>query len=165
MFARFSEAFLNLRAKDLGWEIAHLPLLLVAYDLVCGAIAIPTGKWADRISRFKIFLLGIAVLIVTNMVIIGWSTKEGIFLGMVMAGLHMGMTQGLIAAMIAESTLKHLRGTAFALYYFTSGTAVLLGNTLAGRLSDTMGTSGAFWVGLFFSSLSLMYGTYIFYKK
>lgn len=164
MLARFSEAFLNLRAKELGWEVAHLPLLLVAYDLIAAMVAIPIGRLADQQNRLKLLLGGIAVLVITNIGIIAWPSRWGILLGMLMAGLHMGMTQGLIASMIAESTLKHLRGTAFALYYLTSGTAVLIGNTVAGHMADAYGTQGAFYGGLLFASLSILYGLRVHFK-
>jgi len=158
MLARFSEAFLTLRAKDLGWSIQMLPLLMVAYDIVNAGISLPIGKLADRYNRHKLLLSGILVLTVTNLVIISIDAPSGIFAGMLLAGLHMGMTQGLIAALIAETTLPHLRGTAFALYYLTSGTAVLIGNSVAGYLSDVMGGAvGAFWGGALFTALSALY--------
>ncbi len=158
MLARFSEAFLTLRAKDLGWSIHMLPLLMVGYDIVNAGISLPVGKMADRYNRQKMLLAGILVLTLTNLVIISIHQPAGIFVGMLMAGLHMGMTQGLIAALIAETTLPHLRGTAFALYYLTSGTAVLIGNSLAGYLSDYMGGAvGAFWGGTVFTILAAAY--------
>ena len=158
MLARFSEAFLTLRAKDLGWSVQMLPLLMVAYDIVNAAICLPTGKLADRYNRHKILLAGILVLTLTNLVIICINAPAGIFVGMLLAGLHMGMTQGLISALIAETTLPHFRGTAFALYYLTSGTAVLIGNLIAGYLSDIMGGAiGAFWGGAVFTGLAAVY--------
>ncbi|MBY0281321.1 MAG: MFS transporter [Alphaproteobacteria bacterium] len=158
MLARFSEAFLTLRAKDLGWSIQMLPLLMVAYDIVNAGISLPIGRLADKYNRHKLLLTGILVLTVTNLVIISIHAPAGIFVGMLLAGLHMGMTQGLIAALIAETTLPHLRGTAFAFYYLTSGTAVLIGNSVAGYLSDMMGGAvGAFWGGAVFTVLAAIY--------
>lgn len=152
MLARFSEAFLTLHAKEVGWSLAALPLLMVGYDIVNAAIASPIGKLADGYNRQKILLWGILVLTLTNILIITLPFKSGILIGMLFAGLHMGMTQGLIAALVAENTLPHLRGTAFALYYLTSGTAVLIGNWVAGYLSDLSGgVIGAFWGGLVFT--------------
>ncbi len=111
-------------------------------------------------------LLGIAVLILVNITIIFWQSAFGILVAMLLAGLHMGMTQGLIATLVAENTLAHLRGTAFALYYLTSGFAVLIGNYVAGFLSDHhASTIGAFKGGLVFSSLSALYLFYLIKKK
>ncbi|MCX7338205.1 MAG: MFS transporter [Alphaproteobacteria bacterium] len=156
MMARFSESFLTLRAKDHGWSVAVLPLMMVAYELVHASAALPIGKLADRWNRHKLLLAGILVLAVTNCVILFSQTSMGILWGMILAGLHMGMTQGLISALIAESTLPNLRGTAFALYYLTCGTAVFIGNIVAGQLSDWC-DGGAFWGGLVFALLSAAY--------
>jgi MFS family permease len=166
MNARFSESFLSLRAKDLGFAIAAIPLSMVLYHLVDAFAAMPTGKLADRFNRKKILLVGILVLTATNLVMIYAPFKEAFWIGMILAGLHMGMTQGLLGTLIAESTLSHLRGTAFAIYYFVAGVAVLTGNHIAGALSDWMhGAIGAFWGGLFFTASAAMYLALILRKK
>lgn len=166
MNARFSESFLSLRAKDLGFAIAAIPLSMVLYNLIEAFAAMPTGKLADRFNRKKILLTGILVLAFTNLVMIYAPFKEVIWVGMLLAGLHMGMTQGLLGTLIAESTLPHLRGTAFALYYFVAGVAVLTGNHVAGALSDWMhGAIGAFWGGLFFTVLAAIYLAFVLCKE
>ena len=165
MLARFSEAFLTLRAKDLGWSLASLPLLMVGYDLVNAGVALPVGKLADKYDRKKLLLFGILVLAVVNVFILNSYNPWGIAFAMLLAGLHMGMTQGLIATLVAENTLPNLRGTAFALYYLTSGVAVLIGNYIAGLLVDHCGsTAGAFKSGFVFSSLSAGYLLWIIKK-
>ncbi|MES2607744.1 MAG: MFS transporter [Pseudomonadota bacterium] len=166
MNARFSESFLSLRAKDLGFAIAIIPLSMVFYHLIDACGAMSTGKLADRFNRKKILLTGILVLTITNLVMIYAPAKEIIWVGMLLAGLHMGMTQGLLGTLIAESTLPHLRGTAFALYYFVAGIAVLTGNHIAGALSDWMhGAVGAFWGGLFFTVLAAIYLAFVLRKE
>lgn len=166
MNARFSESFLALRAKDLGFAIAAIPLSMVLYNFIESFAAMPTGKLADRFNRKKILLAGILVLTLTNLVMIYAPFKECFWIGMLLAGLHMGMTQGLLGTLIAESTLPHLRGTAFALYYFVAGVAVLTGNHVAGALSDWMhGAIGAFWGGLFFTATAALYLMFILRKK
>lgn len=154
MLARFSEAFLTLRAKEIGWSVAMLPLLVVGYEIVHATFAWPVGKLADRYDRKKILLAGLAVLIITNIIMILANATIWVFVGVLFAGLHMGMTQGLISALIAESTPNHLRGTAFAFYYLTTGVAVYIGNEVAGRLSDCYGLVGAFWGGGVFTTLA-----------
>lgn len=166
MLARFSESFLTLQAKELGWTLSALPLLMVGYDLVNAGAAWPVGKLADFWDRKTMFLAGIVVLIIVNITIIFCQSAAGILFAMLLAGLHMGMTQGLIATLVAENTLAHLRGTAFALYYLTSGFAVLIGNYVAGFLSDHHGsTIGAFKGGLVFSSLAALYLLYVIKKN
>jgi MFS family permease len=159
MQARFSEAFLNLRAKDYDWSVALIPLLFVAYNIVCANTAWPMGRFADKTSKLRVLLLGLLVLILANCIMIMAPNKYWIILGFMLCGLHMGMTHGVLAALIAENTLSHLRGTAFAMYYLTTGVAVLLGNTIAGFLAEHF-QSGAFYGGLIFTSLAGLY----FYK-
>jgi MFS family permease len=154
MLARFSEAFLNLQAKSVGWKIAMLPLLFVAYELVHAIVAYPMGRLADKVNRKKLLLIGMGVLVVANFTLIGATTWRGALLGVMIIGLHMGMTQGLISAMIADEAPADLRGTAFALYYFCIGGAVMIGNVIAGHLSDTYGIQGCFYGGAAFTTLA-----------
>ncbi|MBM3632694.1 MAG: MFS transporter [Alphaproteobacteria bacterium] len=156
MLARFSEAFLNLQAKSVGWQIAMLPLLFVAYELVHSAVAYPIGRLADKVSRQKLLLLGMGVLLIANYVLAGATTWKGSLCGVMIVGLHMGMTQGLISAMIAEEAPADLRGTAFALYYFCIGGSVMIGNVIAGHLSDTYGVQGCFFGGMVFTSIAAL---------
>jgi len=155
MLARFSETFLNLRAKSVGWQVAMLPLLFVAYELVHALIAYPIGKLADKVNRSKLLLVGISVLTIANFILIGATTWWGILLGVTVVGLHMGMTQGLLSAMIAEEAPADLRGTAFALYYFCIGGSAMIGNIIAGYLSDTFGIAGSFYGGAVFTILAV----------
>jgi len=156
MLARFSEAFLNLQAKSVGWQVAMLPLLFVAYELVHAVIAYPMGRLADKVNRKKLLLTGMGVLILANFVLIGAKTWQGALLGATIVGLHMGMTQGLLSAMIADEAPADLRGTAFALYYFFSGGAAMVGNVIAGHLSDTYGIQGCFYGGAVFTTLAVL---------
>lgn len=157
MLARFSEAFIILRAKSVGWLIPLLPVLLIAMELVHAAAAYPMGKLSDRYTKKSLLLKGIMVLVITNFVFIQFSSVVGVLVAAMLAGLHMGMTQGLLSTLVAESTPAELRGTAFALYYLSSGTAVLIGNSLAGHLSDTFGTMGPFMGGIIFTSIASIF--------
>ncbi len=154
MLARFSEAFLNLQAKSVGWKIAMLPLLFVAYELVHAVVAYPMGRLADKVSRKKLLWAGMGVLIIADFILIGATTWRGSLLGVMAVGLHMGMTQGLLSAMIADEAPADLRGTAFALYYFCIGGSVMTGNMIAGHLSDTFGIQGCFYGGAGFTTLA-----------
>lgn len=159
MQARFSEAFLSLRAKDFGWEIAIIPLLFVGYNIVCANTAWPVGKLADKTNRLRVLFVGLIVLIVANTIMIVAPNKWWIIAGFLLCGLHMGMTHGMLSTLIAGNTLPHLRGTAFAIYYLITGVAVLLGNSIAGFLAEHI-RGGAFYGGLIFTSLAGLY----FYK-
>ncbi|MHA1558559.1 MAG: MFS transporter [Alphaproteobacteria bacterium] len=166
MMARFSEGFLNLRAKELGWSVAFIPLLMIGYDFFSATMAIPIGRLADRFSRHLLLSFGLFALILTNVVVISFSHPLSIVIAILLAGAHMGMTQGLIAALIAENTTFNLRGTAFALYYLSSGIAVFIGNHIAGTLSDLINSPvGAFIGGLFFTTSSFILLLYFIRKK
>jgi MFS family permease len=154
MLARFSETFLNLQAKSVGWKISMLPLLFVAYDMMHAIVAYPMGKLADKISRKKLLLIGLGVLILANIILIQATTWVGALVGCMTVGLHMGMTQGLLSAMIADEAPADLRGTAFAIYYACVGGSALVGNIIAGRLSDMYGIQGSFYGGMVFTALA-----------
>jgi MFS family permease len=154
MLARFSEAFLNLQAKSVGWKIAMLPLLFVAYDMVHAIVAYPMGRLADKVSRKKLLLVGMGVLVIANFILISATSWLGALLGVMTVGLHMGMTQGLLSAMVADEAPADLRGTAFAIYYFCVGGSAMIGNVIAGHLADTFGIHGCFWGGAVFTSLA-----------
>lgn len=151
MLARFSEAFINIRAKDVGWPVEYLPLLIVGMDLVHASVVYPIGKMANRSNLNSLLFRGILVLVATNIVFIMTHDIIGVAIASMLAGLHMGMTQGILSTLVAESTPAELRGTAFAIYYFSSGIAVLIGNSLAGHLSDVLGSTGCFVGGLCFT--------------
>ncbi|MEI8295150.1 MAG: MFS transporter [Alphaproteobacteria bacterium] len=154
MMARFSEAFMTLRARELGWSIALLPMIIVIDHIVQAAVAYPVGKLADRTNRYDMLLKGMLFLVLGNILMMAASSPGNIIFGVVVVGVHMGATQGLLAALVADATPADLRGTAFSLFYLVTGIAVLLANWLAGHLSDLYGVSGAFRGGLVFSTLA-----------
>jgi MFS family permease len=156
MLARFSEMFLNLQAKSVGWKIALLPLLFVAYELAHAVIAYPMGRLADKVNRKKLLLLGMGMLVLANFILINSASWQATLIGVTVVGLHMGMTQGLLSAMIADEAPADLRGTAFALYYFCVGGSVMVGNIIAGHLSDTFGIQGCFYGGAIFTTLAAL---------
>lgn len=156
MQARFSEAFLNIRAKEMGWAVATLPLLIVGYNIICANTAWPTGKLSDRTNRLKVLFAGLLVLIIANIVMITAINKWWALAGILLCGLHMGMTHGMLSTLIAENTLPHLRGTAFAIYYLVTGFAVLIGNNTAGFLAEYV-QAGAFYGGLVFTLIAAVY--------
>ena len=133
-----------------------LPMLFVAYDLMHAIVAYPMGKLADKVSRKRLLLMGMGVLVLADFILIGATTWVGVLLGVIAVGLHMGMTQGLLSAMIADEAPADLRGTAFALYYFCVGGSAMIGNMIAGHLSDTFGIHGCFYGGAVFTSLAAL---------
>jgi MFS family permease len=166
MLARFSDSFLALKARETGISIVILPLLMMSYDLVHAFFSFPVGILADKKNRKKILLIGIFLLILANSIMIFSTHFTGIFLGYIFCGLHMGTTHSLLSALIAEHTLPHLRGTAFSIYYASSGIAVFIANPFAGYLSHTLKSASApFMGGFFFALLSFLLLYYLIHQK
>ena len=153
--ARFSEAFLVLRAQQGGLSIAWIPIVLVAMNVVYALSAYPFGKLSDTMSHAGLLALGLVVLVGADLVLAAGRSLELIFLGIGLWGLHLGMTQGLLATMVADSAPPELRGTAFGLYNLVSGLAMLLASVFAGLLWDRLGASFTFYAGALFSALAL----------
>ena len=153
--ARFSEAFLILRAQQGGLPLAWIPLVLVAMNLVYATSAYPFGSLSDRISHTRLLMLGLVVLIGADLVLAFADAWEAVFLGVALWGLHMGITQGLLATMVADTAPPDLRGTAFGFFNLLSGLTMLVASALAGLLWDRLGASFTFYAGVFFCVIAL----------
>ena len=153
--ARFSEAFLILRALQGGLPIAATPLVLIGMNLVYALSAYPFGKLSDSASHVKLLTWGLALLIAADLVL-AWSNHWGwIWAGISLWGLHLGITQGLLATMVADVAPADLRGTAYGFFNLISGVAMLLASVLAGLLWDNFGAPFTFIAGAVFSALAL----------
>ena len=149
MTARFSDSFLLFRGREVGYSIASIPLMMIFYNILEAAASVPVGKLADKWNKNILFLAGICVLFVANIMIIMFSFHASIILSICLAGLHMGMTQGLMGTLIAVLTPAHLRGTAFAIFYCVAGIAVPIGNLAAGYCGDLTAQHGLGIIGAF----------------
>jgi MFS family permease len=156
MLARFSEAFLVLRAQQSGISLAFVPLVMVAMNVVYALSAYPFGKLSDRMSHTTLLALGFIVLIAADLVLATSGHWGVVLAGVALWGLHMGMTQGLLAAMIANTAPPDLRGTAYGLFNLASGLAMLLASLLAGLLWDHLGASFTFYAGAALCAVSLV---------
>lgn len=156
MVARFSETFLVLHAKSMGASEALAPIAVLLFELVHAFSAYPVGKWADRMDRLVLMRIGIIILVLAD-TIMSLTGLNGFWCGLTLAGLHLGITQGLISALIAQYTPPHLRGTAFALYYLVVGFAIFASNALAGYMCQTYGSNGPFIGGGVFASAALLF--------
>ena len=153
--ARFSEAFLILRAEQGGLPIAFTPLVLVAMNGVYALAAYPFGWLSDRIRHDRLLVLGLAVLLVADL-LLAWSNHwTWVWAGVALWGLHLGITQGLLATMVADTAPADLRGTAFGVFNLVSGLAMLAASVLAGWLWDAFGAPLTFLAGALFSALAL----------
>lgn len=154
--ARFSQAFLLLRAQQGGMALALVPLVMVAMNLVYSVSAYPFGKLADTMSHGKLLAVGMLPLIAADVVLASGNSWPVILVGVALWGLHMGMTEGLLAAMVADTAPEDLRGTAFGFFNLASGFAMLVASPLAGLLWDQFGAEFTFIAGVMFCGLALL---------
>jgi MFS family permease len=152
--ARFSEAFLVLRAHDVGLSNLHAPWVMVAMSLVYAMFAYPAGRAADRGHGGGLLLGGFAVLIASDLVLAQASSPAGALTGAALWGLHMALTQGLLAALVSATAPADLRGTAFGVFNLGCGVALLVASALAGALWDALGPAYTFYAGAAFTALA-----------
>jgi MFS family permease len=153
--ARFSEAFLVLRASGTGLAITFVPLVLVVMNIAYAASAYPAGVWSDRAGRRVVLLAGVGVLFVSDVVLAIASNVWIVMIGVALWGLHMGLTQGLLATMVTDTAPAPLRGTAFGVLNLVAGVAMLMASVLAGLLWDRFGASGTFTGGAILCVLAI----------
>jgi MFS family permease len=153
--ARFSEAFLVLRAQSIGLSAAWVPAVMVAMNISYGLSAYPAGVLADRMSHRGLLAAGLGVLVAADIALAFASGLPLLFAGVLLWGLHMGLTQGLLSAMVAGCAPSELRGTAFGFFNLVSGVALLPASAIAGLLWDWTGPSATFACGAAFAVLTL----------
>ena len=154
--ARFSEAFLVLRAQQGGIPIAWVPLVMVAMNVVYALSAYPFGRLSDRVSHTTLLAGGLVVLLLADLVLAHDDHWVSVLLGVALWGVHMGMTQGLLATMVADTAPADLRGTAYGFFNLVSGLAMLVASVLAGWLWDQWGAVSTFLAGAAFCMVTLL---------
>lgn len=154
--ARFSEAFLLLRAHSVGFPLALVPVMMLIMNVVYAAAAWPAGVLSDKIGRYGLLTSGFLVLVVADLLLAFGSDIVAIAIGAALWGLHMGLTQGLLASLVADTAPSDLRGTAFGMFNLATGIAALLASVIAGALWDFVGPSGTFIAGAIFASIALV---------
>ncbi len=152
--SRFSEAFLVLRAHNVGLAIAYVPAVMITMNVVYAAAAYPAGVAADRYSGRTLLIVGLGVLVVSDLVLAGARVPWHVFVGTALWGLHMGLTQGLFAKLVADTTPGLLRGTAFGVFNLAGGAALLLASVIAGALWGAMGPAATFMAGAVFAAVA-----------
>jgi MFS family permease len=154
--ARFSEAFLVLRAQQGGIAVAYVPLVMVGMNGVYSGSAYPFGKLSDRMHRGTLLSLGLVVLIAADLILAASDHWPAVAAGVSLWGLHMGMTQGLLATMVADTAPADLRGTAYGFFNLVGGIAMLAASATAGLLWDRLGAAFTFYAGAGFAILALI---------
>jgi MFS family permease len=153
--ARFSEAFLILRAQSLGVSAALVPVVLVVMNIAYAMSSWPAGALSDHVGRFVILFAGLMLLMAADLTLAFGASLAALACGVVLWGLHMGLTQGLLASVIADNAPAELRGTAFGVFNLVTGLAMLAASVVAGALWDAVGPFATFLAGALFAALAL----------
>ena len=154
--ARFSEAFLILRAQSVGLPVALVPAVMVVMNMVYALAAYPAGVLSDRVDRHTVLIAGLCLLIMADIVLALSGSIAGIAAGVVLWGLHMGLTQGLLATLVADTAPAELRGTAYGMFNLMTGLALLAASVIAGLLWDAIGPKGTFLAGAAFTAMAVL---------
>ncbi len=154
--ARFSEAFLVLRAQSIGLPIMLVPAIMIVMNVVYALAAYPAGMLSDKVDRLVVLMFGLCLLIVGDLFLAFSTGLGGVMIGVVLWGLHMGFTQGLLATLIADTAPADLRGTAYGMFNLLSGIAMLAASVIAGALWDVWGPQGTFLAGAAFTAIALV---------
>ena len=152
--ARFSEAFLLLRAQDIGLALGYVPLVMIAMNVVYAGLAYPAGLAADRVSPRTQLLVGLALLVVADLALASAASPPLVFIGAALWGAHLALTQGLLSKLVADTAPAELRGTAFGVFNLVSGGALLLASFIAGVLWSAVGASATFLAGAAFAAVT-----------
>jgi MFS family permease len=152
--ARFSEAFLVLRAQNVGLAIAYVPTVMIVMNIVYAGSAYPAGVAADRLSPGGLMMFGILMLLSADVVLALATAPAHVFAGTALWGVHMGMTQGLLSKLVADTAPVRLRGSAFGIFNVVSGGALLMASVIAGALWNAAGPAATFATGAALSALA-----------
>ncbi|MGR9074262.1 MAG: MFS transporter [Gammaproteobacteria bacterium] len=152
--ARFSEAFLILRAQDVGLALAYVPAIMIVMNFVYAAFAYPAGAMADRISARTLLVFGLGMLVAADAVMAIADSPGIAFIGAAFWGLHMAFTQGLLSKLVADTAPEALRGTAFGVFNLVTGGALLLASVIAGSLWSVYGAPATFVAGASFAAIA-----------
>jgi len=154
--ARFSEAFLVLRAQQIGLSVTWVPLVMVIMALFYALSAYPAGWLSDRVSRTKLLCVGMGLLVLADLVLAQSSSVITMMLGVALWGLHMGFSQGILASLVADKSPRELKGTAFGIFNLVSGVCMLMASVLAGGLWQNIGSDSTFLMGAVIASTALL---------
>jgi len=153
--ARFSNAFIVLRAADIGIEHAWIPMTVVLMNIAFSLSSYPFGKLADKLNPMKLLALGMVLLALANLLFAYAANYRILAAGIVLFGMHLGATQGIFSTIISEIAPSEVRATAFGIFNFFSGLALLASGLVAGSLWEYMGAQYCFGGGVVFALITL----------
>jgi MFS family permease len=154
--ARFSEAFLILRAQNTGLALGYVPLVLIVMNVVYAATAYPAGVASDRVGHRTMLIWGLLILVIADLILAMAAAPWTAMIGTALWGLHMGLTQGLLSKLVADNVSADVRGSAFGIFNLLNGVALLLASVIAGTLWSVFGAPATFFGGVVFAAVPLL---------
>ncbi len=159
-----SDAFLILRAKNLGFTLLEIPLVIALFNLVYALAAVPFGSLSDKIGRIPTMLIGWSAYI---LVYVGFASASGAFVVWFLYafyGIYYATSEGVAKAFLADIVGSGYRGRAFGIYGMAVGLATLPASVFAGFLWDRFGAPAPFYFGASMAAVAALF-LFIFSKK
>ena len=153
----FSEAFLLLRSQEIGLKVSFIPIVFVVMNVAYAIVAVPFGHLADKVGFFIPIVCGFLILVLSNIILALTNGIEWMFAGIIFWGIHLGMTQGLLLAMVAQLSPLELRGTSFGLFHAITGVALLIASLIAGYLWQYYNSGLIFIVSAIITSVGITF--------
>jgi MFS family permease len=145
--ANSSDAFLLLRAKDLGVADAWLPVLWCLLSISKMTWSVLGGAWSDRMPRHRLVLCGWAIYVLTYGLLGFASSQWQVWVLFAFYGAFYGFTEPVEKALIRDLTPEPIRGRAFGAYNAMLGLSSVPAGLLTGALWQAYGAPTALWVG------------------
>ena len=153
----FSEAFLLLRSQEIGLKVSFIPIVFVVMNVAYAIVAVPFGHLADKIGFFIPIVCGFLILVLSNIILALTNGIEWMFAGIIFWGIHLGMTQGLLLAIVAQLSPLELRGTSFGLLHSITGAALFVASLIAGYLWQYYNSGLIFIVSAIITSVGITF--------
>ena len=154
--ARLSEAFLVLKAQEQSLPLLWIPLVMIVMSAVYALASYPAGLLAERFGRPALLGSSLVALIAAESSLALLPGSVGLWAGVALWGLHMGLSQGGLSAAVADLAPPDLRATAFGVFHFFTGLFQLASGVLAGWLWLRYGSPAAFLAGAVWAVVAVL---------
>ncbi len=162
MFAKVNETFLLLHATvHFNLESTYTPIILMLYNIGAAFSSYPMGKLSDKLPRSNILFSGLAILVLSNIIIAFSHNFLTFFTGVFLWGIQLGINQSIIMTLIADHVPKDLRGTGFGFYYLISSIALLLGGASDGLIMEYFGSIMLFFISAIIGSATIVLSVFL----
>ena len=161
-----SDAFLVLRAQDLGVKAGAIPLLYLSFNVVSAALSTPAGMLADRVGKRKVIL---ASYLFFSLIFVGFAFSTGPLHAWLLFGAYgvfVAMNEGVQRAYVATIIKPEIKATSYGVYHTVVGLAALPSGIIGGVLWQHIAPQALFYYGAAMSFLScILFALFLFEKR